>query len=194
MQNHSNSKLPRWLVIFILTVFTVHYSVILVNHFSKKILPKRLYYATNSYLVPWFFQNLTAFAPDPPINRHVFVYRTLTNDTWSGWKYPAYHYLSKQWKNRFDVATKTHDQIELVGDHLYITANRYPGNGIYKSSNGATLPAVVSAKKVIELRRDDVSQIDSFQVAIYIQRVRSIDGRTVKTDSALFYPKFGWND
>lgn len=157
-------------------------------------LPKRLYYATNSYLVPWFFQNLTAFAPDPPINRHVFVYRTKVDDTWSGWKYPGFHYLFKQWENRFDVATKTHDQIELVGEHLYSTAIRYPGKEIYLTKKGRSLPTVVSAKKVIELRQSDSIQFDSFQVAVYIQHVRSIEGNTVKSDSALFYPKYGWND
>lgn len=157
-------------------------------------LPKSLFYASSQYLAPWFYQNLTAFAPEPPFNRHVFVYRLKDERGWSMWDYPAYPFLQKQWRNRFDPAIKTHDQLELVGDNLYWTGMSYPGENIYPTQEGRKLPAVISCKKVIQKVREDDSPIDSFQVAVYIERLR-VDGEGVlsRTDSALFFPKYKWD-
>ncbi len=153
-------------------------------------LPKRLYYATNSYLSPWFYQNLTAFAPEPPYNRHVFVYRLHVNQAWTKWKNPARKYLLKTYENRFDPAVKTHDQLELVGDNLYKTAiNPYSAKYIL-GENGAKLPAVISALKVIRMEDSIWSEADSFQVGVYIERVRAESGLLTRQDSALALPKF----
>ena len=156
-------------------------------------LPKSLYYASNKYLAPWFYQNLTAFAPEPPFNRHVFVYRYKDNKGWSDWDYPAYPYLQAQWLNRFDPALKTHDQLELVGDNLYWAAKSIPGKNIYVTDRGKNLPAVKSCMSVIKMIRNDSSLIDSFQLGVYIERLRVNDlGVLSRIDSALFYPKYPW--
>ena len=157
-------------------------------------LPKSLFYASSQFLAPWFYQNLTAFAPEPPFNRHVFVYRVKDKSGWSKWDYPAYPYLQKQWQNRFDPAIKTQDQLELVGDNLYWTAHSYPGEKIYLTQGGRKLPAVVSCKKVMRKVQGQFFEIDSFQVAVYIERLRvNEEGVLSRTDSALFFPKYVWD-
>lgn len=184
------STLPKWLAIAIVALFCAHYSMILVNHFSKYMLPKSLYYATNRYLSPWFYQNLTAFAPDPPFYRHVFVYRLKVDDEWTKWNNPARKYLLKTYENRFSTAAKTHDQLEAIGDYLYRTAKRPYSARFIHSDKGVELPAVISALKVIRMDDEKFSVADSFQVGVYIEHLRVDEGLLTREDSALTYPKY----
>ena len=122
------------------------------------------------------------------------VYRIKNNDGWSRWDYPAYPFLQRQWENRFDPALKTHDQLELVGDNLYWTAKSVPGSTIFRTQKGRHLPSVQSCVRVIEMVTEE-TEIDSFQLAVYIERLRvDGNGNLSRLDSALFYPKYSWNE
>ena len=177
----------------IVAVFSMHFFIIVVNQFSRQILPKSLFTLTSVYSQPWFLQNLTAFAPDPPSERNVLLYRIYSGDGWGSWHYPGYKYLRRQYGNRFDVAAKTHDQMEQVANNLRSSYTLEPGKQLFESNNWRRLPIVDAVQRIVLLEEDD-GPIDSLQIGLYIQKLTSIDGEIQFRDSAMILPKHAWVD
>src|SRR5690606_34238342 len=103
---------------------------------------------------PWFLQNLTVFAPDPPMERHELIYRLKRNNQWGKWHNPRFRYLRRQWLNRFDPAVKTHDQMETISSHVHYTFTQPPGDEIIKTQKGVNLPAVLCVRKIIRMHEE----------------------------------------
>jgi hypothetical protein len=177
----------------IVAVFAMHFFIIVVNQFSRQILPRSLFYLTSVYTQPWFLQNLTAFAPDPPGERNVLVYRVYSNDKWGDWHYPAYKYLRRQYENRFDIASKTHDQMEQVANNLRTSYTNNPGKQVFEYGDWEKLPIVEAVQRIVELEENGES-IDSLQIGLYIEKVRSIGNEIQYQDSGMILPKHAWVD
>lgn len=191
MQNNPNSNLPKWLILAIIGIFCLHFFILVVNQFSRQILPRSLFYLTSNYTQPWFLQNLTAFAPDPPDHRNVLVYRIHSDGNWNRWQYPARKYLQRQYQNRFDVAIKIHDQMEQVANNLRTSAALSPGKELFGTDRWDKLPIVDAVQRIVKMEEGDKS-IDSLQIGLYIEEVKS-DGNEIQyKDSAMVLPKHKW--
>ena len=116
-------------------------------------------------MVPWCYQNLTAFAPEPPYRGYSFVYRVKrVGEPWSNWRYPAFGYLYDQWNNRFSISTKTHDQLENIGEYLYTSALRGKTTQIIPAQDH--VPIMNACRRFVQFQTAD-STADTIQVAVY---------------------------
>ncbi len=186
LQNHPKSRLPKWLPIVIIGMFVAHYFTVALNHFSKELLPKKYYYLTNQYLVPWFYQNLTAFAPEPPYRRHVFVYRLRSNTNWSEWKQPARPHLERQWNNRFSISVKIHDQLENLAEQLYDSGDRDKTNvGLLRFAKHSYV--LDAARRYAKNYDDEVLNALEIQVAVYIAEYGVDNNQMAIRDTAYIF-------
>lgn len=182
-ENFPNHKLPNWLSWSLLIFFVFHFVILVGFQFSGTFLPKKLYFVTNRYVSPWFYQNWRVFAPEPPTFRRIFVYRTNKDNHWSTWKNPSFSQLSAHWSNRFSCASEMLDMIEALGDNLAFTAERsdvstYDNRGMWES-----LPAFKSAKNFIQMNN---KECDSLQFAVLIEY--HIDVNEQRTKAFTLYP------
>lgn len=166
MQNSGKHILPRWLSYGLLILFVGHFLMLAVFQFSGTYLDLKYYYLTKRYVSPWFYQNWRVFAPEPPTERRMFVYRVKNDSVWSSWNYPAFPFLQEHWSNRFSTASEMHDMIEALADNLVFTARRSDVGTYDKLGQWESLPAFKSAKKYI-LQHEPES--DSLQFAVLIE-------------------------
>ena len=191
-QKLRNSLLPKWVVALIFAVFVGHYMIVGISLFSKQFLGERYYYLTYSYLSPWFYQNITAFAPEPPLDQKWFIYRVSRGGEWEDWKVPAFKYLRDQHSNRFSTSAKVHDQLEVVADYIYKTFDIKPADSLIQTSKGRDLPVVDAGMRVIKMEEGSFSAPDSFQLGVFIVRHSVVNGVLDKRDTAKLFPKFQW--
>lgn len=186
--------LPRWLVVATLALFVGHYAMVGISLFSKQFIGERYYYLTYHYLSPWFYQNITAFAPEPPLDQKWFIYRLKTEQGWSNWKYPAYKYLQGQWANRFSTDAKVHDQMEVVADYVFKTFTTSPADSLILTDRAPDLPVMDAAQRLIIWENPGALSIDSFQAGVFVRHHEVISRELIKTDTAMLFPIVSWKN
>lgn len=189
LQNDPDRKHPRWLSLLITGLFAAHFAILLVYNFSEHIFPEKLRFWSSHYVVPWFHQNLDAFAPEPPYEHRKLTYRLKSNDVWGEWQYPAGAYLTDKWENRFGYAVKQHEMVlNLTGGlHDFVT---------YKHGEGSRwphYPIVDACNRLIRKQAGDSSVADSCELRLTVTTTISRNDTLHVKDSIIVLTAYAWD-
>lgn len=193
LQHKPNKKLPRWLSLLIVGLFVGHFMILLVYNFSEHLLPMRFRYLTSHYVLPWFHQNLDAFAPEPPMDDIRLIYRLHQDDSWSKWNDPVLTYLPAQWHNRLGYASKMHEVVMDVGAEFYMVVARSQGI-VGHEEQWENHPVTLQAIRLIRASEPKLMRADSFQLAILIASHSVVNDALHTSDSLILFPTYAWHD
>lgn len=187
MQNHASKTLPRWLSWLFVVIFLLHFGAVLIYQFGMGVLPKVITSQVDRYILPWFYQNYTMFAPDPDDQLNTFVYRVKCDGEWSDWKDPVFPHYQRAWSNRFGTGTDEFRIMDGIGDALF--------NGVHYTNfieeptdeQWFAIPGFKIAERYI-LREHDGCGLESFEVGVLNEYHRVDDGQIKKMEFFWKYP------
>lgn len=115
-----NNKKKKGVIYFNFIGFVLHFAALVLYAFPQNSLPEWVAKPLNFYINPQFHFNFRVFAPEPPTESELFVFRYhLTNGEKTSWKEEGRELLEEAYSNRFSSAYNRWKIQSFVGFRLF---------------------------------------------------------------------------